>query len=117
MNERIEMLMKTLDITKEEAIEMLEDDEKIDKGEKLFEQTAEQKANSKKASSVGTRKSTTTKREKTPNEDRLFLLKVLSSALCDNHICNGVVNPECEIGFTYNDVSYSVKLIAHRPKK
>jgi hypothetical protein len=41
--------MQTLDISEQEALELIEDDEKIDKGEKLFELTDEQKANSKKA--------------------------------------------------------------------
>ena len=41
--------MKVLGITREEAIQLIEDDRKIDKGEKLFELTPEQKQASKKA--------------------------------------------------------------------
>ena len=40
---QIELLMKCLDITEDEAIQVLKDDKAIDKGEKLFEQTPEQK--------------------------------------------------------------------------
>lgn len=50
---QIELLMKCLDITEDEAIQVLNDDKAIDKGEKLFEQTPEQKANSKKYTKVG----------------------------------------------------------------
>ena len=35
MEERIEQLMKSLDLTREEAIELLEDDYKIDHNEKM----------------------------------------------------------------------------------
>ena len=40
--------MKTLDLTREQALQVIEDDKRIDKGEKLFELTDEQKANAKK---------------------------------------------------------------------
>ena len=47
MNE-IEKLMKTLGCSKEEALEILEADKAIDKGEKLFELSADQEKESKK---------------------------------------------------------------------
>ena len=39
--------MKTLEVSREEALEIIADDEQIDKGVKLFEQSAEQKKASK----------------------------------------------------------------------
>lgn len=42
MEEEILKLMTKLDISREEALEILEDDKKIDKGEKLFELSKEQ---------------------------------------------------------------------------
>ena len=115
MNERVKFLMQTLDLTEDEALEMLADDEKIEQGEKLFEQTAEQKANSKKASAIGSRKSGTVKREKKTNPDRKYLIKCLQGAV--EQFLPKVVNDECQIDFVYKNVEYSVKLIAHRPKK
>ena len=44
MNKEIEKLMKTLDISEEEAREIIKDDREIDRGAKLFELTSEQKA-------------------------------------------------------------------------
>ena len=44
MNKEIEKLMKTLDISEEEAREIIEADKEIDRGAKLFELTPEQKA-------------------------------------------------------------------------
>ena len=46
--EQVQEIMKLLGCDEETAKQVLADDERIDKGEKLFEQTAEQKANSKK---------------------------------------------------------------------
>ena len=48
MNKEIEKLMKTLDISEEEAREIIEADKEIDRGAKLFELTPEQKAVEKK---------------------------------------------------------------------
>ena len=39
MTEQVKNLMKALDITEQEALELIKDDEKIEKGEKLFELT------------------------------------------------------------------------------
>ena len=50
----IQSHMKILGITREEAIQLIEDDRRIDKGEKLFELTAEQKQASKKARQADT---------------------------------------------------------------
>lgn len=44
MNKEIEKLMKTLDISEEEAREIIKADKEIDRGAKLFELTPEQKA-------------------------------------------------------------------------
>ena len=43
MNKEIEKLMKTLDISEEEAREIIEADKEIDRGAKLFELSDEQK--------------------------------------------------------------------------
>ena len=47
-DERIAKLMQNLDLTKEEAQQLILDDARIDKGEKLFELSDEQKQASKK---------------------------------------------------------------------
>ena len=49
MTKQVENLMKALDITEEEALQVIADDKAIDKGEKLFELSAEQEKASKKA--------------------------------------------------------------------
>lgn len=109
--------MQTLDLTEEEAKELLADDEKIDKGEKLFELTAEQKANSKKARQTGTRIQTApTKRERKEDADKRFLIEILYKTLADNtnDAEVNITNPERQIDFTHNGRKFRVVLSAPR---
>lgn len=117
MNERLFQLMQTLDISEQEALELIEDDEKIDKGEKLFELTDEQKANSKKARQTGTRTQTTpTKRERKKDTDKRFLISVLYKALADNtnDAVVDITNAERQIDFEHNGRKFRVVLSAPR---
>ena len=117
MNKRIFQLMQTLDITEQEALELLEDDEKIEKGEKLFELTDEQKANSKKARQTGTRTQTTpAKRERKEDTDKRFLISILYKALADNtnDAVVDITNPERQIDFEHNGRKFRVVLSAPR---
>ena len=117
MNKRLFQLMQTLDISEQEALELIEDDEKIDKGEKLFELTDEQKANSKKARQTGTRTQTTpTKRERKEDTDKRFLISVLYKALADNtnDAVVEITNAERQIDFEHNGRKFRVVLSAPR---
>ena len=115
MTEQVKNLMKALDITEQEALELIEDDEKIDKGEKLFELTDEQKANSKKARQTGTRTQTTpTKRERKADTDKREIIQNLDEVLTD--FCDDVkvTNPERQIDFEFNGRKFRVVLSAPR---
>ena len=50
MENQIAKLMKSLGISREEAIELMEEDKRIDRGEKLYELAPELQAGAKKAS-------------------------------------------------------------------
>lgn len=115
MNKRLYQLMQTLDITEQEALELIEDDEKIEKGEKLFELTDEQKANSKKARQTGTRtQKAPTKRERKEDTDKREIIQNLDEVLTD--ICDNVTvtNPERQIDFEFNNRKFRVVLSAPR---
>lgn len=117
MNKRLFQLMQTLDISEQEALELIENDEKIDKGEKLFELTDEQKANSKKARQTGTRTQTTpTKRERKEDTDKRFLISILYKALADNtnDAVVDITNAERQIDFEHNGRKFRVVLSAPR---
>ena len=119
---RISNLMSTLSITREEALQVLKDDEAIDKGEKLFELTAEQKQAEKKARSTGTKAVYTfTKRERKPNEIKGNLIEFLENALknSDFEVENvEILNKERQIAFKIGENDFELTLIQKRkPKK
>ena len=112
----IEKLMKTLDLTREEAIQLVKDDKAIDKGAKMFELTEEQTKASKKARQAQ-RTPTVYQfkpRERKPDADKSFLLNILFSAIlpiCDSY---KITNGEREFLFTYNGKKYKIVLSAPR---
>ena len=124
MEKRIQDLMCALRISREEAIQVIEDDKRIDKGEKLFELTAEQKAVEKKMRQAPrTAEAKPPKRERKTDNDKRFLIDSLVWALTtdienagDNVLAQNVeiVNPEREFLFTYNGKKYKVVLSAPR---
>ena len=123
MANTIENLMKVLDCSEEEARQILEDDKKIDRGEKLFELTPEQQKASKKARQTGTKKKTvysfdTSKRKRKENPDKAFLIEVFKKALESQEATNiEIIKPEREMTFDFNDVGYKIVLSVPRNKK
>ena len=113
----IENIMQLLDCSAEEAKQVMLDDERIDKGEKLFEQTAEQKANSKKYRQ-GDRKPTVyklDKRERKADADKRHLIALLNASIeeiADNE--PKVTNIERQIDFEFKGRRFRVVLSAPR---
>ena len=108
--------MKKLGMTETEIAEVLEADKRIDKGEKLFELSAEQEREAKKARNAGRAPTTYkfTKRERKPDQDKADLLNILFSAVlpvCDTY---EITNGEREFLFTYHGKKYKVVLSAPR---
>ena len=114
---RIAQLMKSLDCTREEAIEIIKDDEAIDAGEKLFELTDEQKKAAKQMTTTGTKKRTAVKRERKVDEDKAIVMDILTDALVDNEILITKQKTEAEMDFTFKGAEYTLKIIKHRPPK
>lgn len=116
----IDDFMKKLGITREEALQLIEDDKKIDKGEKLFELSAEQKKNAKKATQIGTK--TVKNEKKAPkrkkNDIKALIISKLSDFLTQNEqiVAENVeiVNEERQISFKIGELSYSLTLTQHR---
>ena len=124
MNEnRILEMMKSLDISREEAIELIKDDELIDKGEKLFELTPEQKKVEKKMKNAGVKTTVDAygkKRTRTVKEDldKLNIIQNIVNTLKDNE-CNNIdiTNPQRQIDFMLNNRKFRIVLSAPRDKK
>lgn len=114
--DRINLLMKNLGITESEAIEVLEADQQIDKGEKLFELTAEQSKASKQARIVARTPTAYnfTKRERKADNDKGELIAMLVESLTpkvDNLV---IENRERELTFSFNDRKFKIVLSAPR---
>ena len=119
--------MKTLGLSREDAIQLVLDDKAIDKGEKMdFDLTPEQKKVSKKYTGAGTKKRTVykfdTAKSKKENpvkqtiiaEIEQFLLK--NDAICAENV--EITNKERQIVFEKDGNDYELTLVQKRkPKK
>lgn len=121
--ELIQKQMKILNISREEAIQLIEDDKEIDRMTKTSEidsdLTEEQRKGAKKARQADRKptvyKFDTTKRKRAENTDK----RTLIDAICNNLNELGaksldVTNPERELVFLFNDVKYKITLSAPR---
>ena len=123
--DRIQQLMKSLDLTEQEAREILEADAEIDKGADLFPLTAEQEKASKQARATGTRKTEYqfSKRERKPDMDKRELVELVRNALQNPEVDFdpvsdiSVTNVERQLDFTYHDRKFRIILSAPRAPK
>ena len=113
---KVKNLMVCLGITEQEALQVLEDDKRIDKGEKLFELTEEQKANEKQARLTGERVATTkTKREKkVDNQKQNIISTMVGSIINVFGVRVDVANEEREFEFELNVRKFKVVLSCPR---
>lgn len=126
MNEQIQKMMKNLGLTEQEARELLADDAKVDKGEKMaFDLTPEQEKNAKKARSTGTKKPTAykfenRKRKENPEKRDImtWILDLFKGLTTDGLVADAeLVNPERQVDFHIGSNHYSLTLTCHRPPK
>ena len=109
-----------LGLTDEEIKQVLADDKRIDKGEKLFELSAEQEREAKKARNVGRAPTAykLTKRERKPDEDKKVLCQTMIEALIEAGMIDNstlhIENIEREFLFKHNGRKYKVVLSAPR---
>lgn len=121
---RIAELMQTLDLTREEAIELIQEDEKVDKmtvKETESDLTAEQKQAIKKAKGGAKAVDAFGKKrvvERKADEDKRTLISLLYSTLhsADDPSCENieVTNPERQIDFKMNGRRFRLVLSAPR---
>jgi hypothetical protein len=117
---QVQKLVNALHCSQEEALQIIADDKRIDKGEKLFELNAEQEKASKQARQAD-RKPTVYKldnekgkRSKKADNDKAFLLNELFKAILPNCETYEIQNGEREFTFTYHEKKYKVVLSAPR---
>lgn len=119
LNPQVVALAK-LGLTEAEIKQVLDDDKRIDKGEKLFELTAEQAQEAKKARNVGRAPTAYkfTKRERKPDEEKTVLCQTMIDALIEAGMIDNstlhIENIEREFLFKHNGKKYKVVLSAPR---
>ena len=124
--EKIHQLMMKLDINRNEAIELMYADKRIDKGEKLFELSQEGKQVEKQmrqADRAVNAYGKKVQRERKADDDKRFLIDTFVWALTTDiehsgdNVCAenvNIINPEREVEFTYNGKKYKIVLSAPR---
>lgn len=113
-------LMKKLDLTREEAIRLINDDE----NDITTELTPEQAKVEKEMRQADRKKETTPrKRERKPDNDKRLLVSVLHGFLHDflfasqDHLHCEMTNPEREIIFDFKGEKYQLTLVRKRKEK
>ena len=111
--------MRKLGWTEEEIADVIECDKKIDKGEKLFELSVEQKEVEKKMKNTGSKAPTAykfQKRERKADEIKQGLIELLAEVLKEQPMCNSleITNPEREFLFMWSGKKYKIVLSAPR---
>ncbi len=116
---RIKQLMQSLNCTREEAIQVIADDEAIDHGAKLFELTAEQKKTAKKMTAMDThKKNGPVKRERKPDDEKQEIIAKIAGFLSEiDGFDVEIIKNEREISLLVGENDYSITLTKHRPPK
>lgn len=115
----IRAYMEKLEISREEAEQLWEDDNSDYESDEMREMADKAKKNG--LLKVGAKATVDPNgkkrvRERKPNEDKRLLIDCLMDALKDFDNCE-VINPERQVDFHLNGIHYSVTLTAHRPPK
>ena len=114
MEEKIQKLMKSLNVSREEAIDLIEEDKRIDKGEKLYELDPELEKGAKKGRQAD-RKKTEVKRERKPKPEKAEICSAMMEGLAELGVEDfNIINPEREFLFTHNGTKYKVTLACPR---
>lgn len=120
---QVAKLMRLLNISEEEAEQVIADDKAIDKGEKLFEQTKEQKAVTKQMTATGTRKTPTvynfdtTKRERKKDTTKEEFIANLAEYLKNCVESVEILNPSKLIAFKIGEDTFELDLKRKRATK
>lgn len=117
--------MKVLDIPEAEAIQLVMDDKAVDKGEKLFELSAEQKKVAKKYAGTGTKKRTVykfdTAKKKKENPVKQKIIAEIERFLNENSEIRAeniqIINAERQIFFQIGSNDYELTLVQKRKAK
>lgn len=120
MTEQVAKLMKNLGISEQEALQVIADDKAIDKGEKLFELTKDQKKIVKKMTISTSADKATQTRTKTVKEDeeKNNIIEILYNFLNNQQMESvSIVNKSRQLSFAIGDNLYDLTLTKKRKKR
>jgi len=119
MNKKVKTLMDKLKCTEAEALQIIADDEAIEKGDKLFELSDEQKKVAKSMTITGTKDSKKpVKRERKADAEKVAIIEKIADFLAKNDgFSVEIIKKEKEISLKIGENDYSVTLTKHRPPK
>ena len=114
---KVAQMMSLLHCSKEEALDVIEADRRIDKGEKLFELSAEQTQAAKQARQAPRAPTvyTFTQRERKAKPEKAQICSAMIEGLQQLGIADlEIANEEREFLFTLNGIKYKVTLACPR---
>ena len=118
---QVDRIMKHLGCTKEEALEIIECDKAIDRGEKMdFDLDPETEKLAKKKVNVGTRntKGAKTERKRKENPTKSTIIGEIASMLSQKDYENvEITNKERQISFKCGENAFEITLVQKRKPK
>ena len=123
IDKKVHEFMTLLDISEEEAKQLIKDDNAIDHGAKMFELTGEQKKAEKSARKTGTRVVYNfTKRERKANPTKEQVISEIAQFIIEKAEFASenvtITNKERQIAFKIGENDYELTLVQKRkPKK
>lgn len=119
--DRVAELMAQLKCTKEEALEIIECDKAIDRGERVyFDLSPEAEKEAKKYANTGTRKTNgaKTERKRKENPTKATVIAELAQFLAENgYEMVEITNKERQIAFKVGENAYELTLVQKRKPK
>lgn len=122
-NAQVEKLMKLLDITEAEALDVIEQDKAIDQGKRTyFDLDKDKEKEAKKMANVKTKTVYKfTQRERKPDEVKEEIISELAKFFENNEIISAfeveITNKSREVAFKCGNDSFSITLTRKRAKK
>lgn len=119
---QVQKLMRILNCSEEEALQVLADDKAIDQGQRMsFDLSAEEEKKAKKYANTGTRKASNTPKVRKENPTKSGIITEIATFLMENSDFSPenveITNKERQIAFKIGDNAYELTLVQKRKPK
>lgn len=119
---QVQKLMRILNCSEEEALQVLADDKAIDQGQRMsFDLSAEEEKKAKKYANTGTRKASNTPKVRKENPTKSGIITEIATFLMENSDFSPenveITNKERQIAFKIGDTAYELTLVQKRKPK